>query len=253
MFIREMIGKAEAQIALKRKIRLRRQKYMEETKGVRPSDQEMMDSDEETKEDEDKEMVYPEECRVLDIMKDKYYDAVQFFHDTDDKKQLGLAVKEYQRFCYLYEKMNKYLVFDPSDIEDDIYSRLGEMEKDALSNPKIVREINLIRFRKAGKILEDEDINILNFQMFQYALKIFQKEKKKQMKEEEERKKEEEQRLNPGKQLQTSSGGMTKLILINLAFFLVVAGGIMFASGSSLGELFSSLSYFAAKKKDDSL
>jgi len=28
-------------------------------------------------------------------MKDKYYDAVQFFHDTDDKKQLALAVKEY--------------------------------------------------------------------------------------------------------------------------------------------------------------
>lgn len=46
----------------------------------------MMDSDEESKEEEDKEMVYPEECRVLDIMKDKYYDAVQFFHDTDDKK-----------------------------------------------------------------------------------------------------------------------------------------------------------------------
>ena len=71
------------------------------------------------------------------------------------------------------------------------------------------------------------------------------------MKEEEERKKEEEQRLNPGKQLQTGSGGMTKLVLINLAFFLVVAGGIMFASGSSLFDFFGSLAYFAAKKKDE--
>jgi hypothetical protein len=33
----------------------------------------MCDSDEETKEEE---LIYPEECRVLDIMKDKYYDAV---------------------------------------------------------------------------------------------------------------------------------------------------------------------------------
>ena len=59
--------------------------------------------------------------------------------------------------------MSKYLEFDPQDIEDDIYNRLIESEKDALSNPKIIREINVIRRRKAAKILEDEDVNILNF------------------------------------------------------------------------------------------
>lgn len=59
--------------------------------------------------------------------------------------------------------MSKYLEFDPTDIEEDIYSRLSESDKDALSNPKILKEINAIRRRKAGKILEDEDINILNF------------------------------------------------------------------------------------------
>jgi hypothetical protein len=84
MFVREMISKADAQIALKRKLRLRKKKYMEETKGVSPTDQEMQDSDEENKEEET--LTYPEECRVLDIMKEKYYDAVQFFHDTEDKK-----------------------------------------------------------------------------------------------------------------------------------------------------------------------
>ena len=59
--------------------------------------------------------------------------------------------------------MSKYLEFDPQDIEDDIYNRLIESEKDALSNPKIIREINVIRRRKAAKILEDEDVNRLNF------------------------------------------------------------------------------------------
>ncbi len=54
-------------------------------------------------------------------MKGKYYDAIQFFNDTEDKKQLELAVKEYQKFSYLYEKMSKHLEFDPEDIEDDIY------------------------------------------------------------------------------------------------------------------------------------
>ena len=59
--------------------------------------------------------------------------------------------------------MNKYLVFDPTEIEEDIYQRLNENEKSALSNPKIIKEINVIRRRKAAKILEDEDVNILNF------------------------------------------------------------------------------------------
>lgn len=51
---------------------------IEETKGVAV--------DIEKDSDDEKELEYPEECRVLDIMKDKYYDAIQFFNDTEDKK-----------------------------------------------------------------------------------------------------------------------------------------------------------------------
>ena len=153
---------------MKKRLKLKKQKYQEETKGKVAEDQERNDSD-----SEEVELTYPEECRVLDIMKDKYYDAVQFFHDTDDKKQLALAVKEYQRFCFFYEKMSKYLEFDPTQIEEDVYQRLDEPTRDLLSDPKIIKEINIIRRRKAAKILEDEDVNILNFQMFQYALKLF--------------------------------------------------------------------------------
>lgn len=42
----------------------------------------------ESDDDEKEEDAYtvPEECKVLGIMKEKYYDAVQFFHDTEDKK-----------------------------------------------------------------------------------------------------------------------------------------------------------------------
>lgn len=37
--------------------------------------------------EEDLELPYPEECRVLDIMKVKYEEAIRFFTDTNDKKQ----------------------------------------------------------------------------------------------------------------------------------------------------------------------
>lgn len=118
--------------------------------------------DEQDSEDE-KELEYPEECRILDIMKEKYIDAIAFFYETEDKKQLPLSVKEFQRFCYLYEKMSKYLEFDPEVIEDEVYQRLDESLRLMLSNPKIIREMNIIRVRRAKKILEDDEINMLNF------------------------------------------------------------------------------------------
>jgi hypothetical protein len=80
-------------------------------------------------------MVYPEECKVLDIMQSKYYDAIQFFYDTEDKKQLSLSIKEYQRFSFLYEKMSRYTEFDPTEIEDDIYNRMSEDMKEELCKP----------------------------------------------------------------------------------------------------------------------
>ena len=193
------------------------------------------------------DMSYPEECRVLDIMKDKYYDAVQFFHDTNDKKQLAIAVKEYQRFCYFYEKMSKFLEFDIDDIEEDVYSRLSDRTREKLCDSKVVKQINIIRRRKAKNILEDEDVNVLNFQMFQYALKILHKEKKAKQKIEDAQKKKEEEKQNGGQKTKTTS--MTKLILVNLVFFLVVAGGIMMASGHSIFDLLG-ITYFAAKKDD---
>jgi hypothetical protein len=70
-------------LLLRKKLRLKRQKLLEETK-----DQEKNESDCEDEHHYD----YPEECKVLDIMKEKYYDAVQFFRDTDDSKQLKIAV-----------------------------------------------------------------------------------------------------------------------------------------------------------------
>lgn len=106
-------------------------------------------------------------------------------YDTEDKKQLGIAVKEYQRFSYFYSKMSRYIEFDPQEIEDEIYQRLSDQLKNSLANPKVLREINIIRMRKAQKILEDDEVNILNFQMFQYALKLLHKEKKAKAKAEE--------------------------------------------------------------------
>ena len=62
--------------------------------------------------------------------------------------------------------MSKYTEFDPEEIEEDIYMRLSEEKREQLCRPEVIREMNAIRMKRAGKILEDEDINILNFQMF---------------------------------------------------------------------------------------
>jgi hypothetical protein len=125
------------------------------------------------------DLPYPEECRVLDIMREKYHEAVRFFTDTNDKAQSALAIKEYQKFAYFYhEKMARYLMFDPTSIEEDIYSRLSEDTRDALSDPRVLRQLLIHCRRNAADILEDEEVHILNFQMFQYAMKVFQKEKK---------------------------------------------------------------------------
>ncbi len=156
-----------------------------------------------------------------------------------------MAVKEYQKFSYLYEKMSKHLEFDPEDIEDDIYQRLSDSEKDALSDPKVIKAINLLRHRKAGKILEDEDVNILNFQMFQYSLKLFHKEKKRKLKEEEARK-----AKDSPVETKTKGGSMAKLMLINLLFFLIVGGAILKISGLSIFDLLG-ITFFAAKKRDE--
>ena len=74
--------------------------------------------------------------------------------------------------------MTRYLFFDPTDIEEDIYQRLSEETKESLCDRLIIKQIRAICRRKAEHILEDDEINMLNFQMFQYAMKIFQKEKK---------------------------------------------------------------------------
>ena len=76
---------------------------------------------------------------------------------------MKIGIKEYQRFSYFYEKMSKNLSFDPENIEDDVYKRLPEEYKSHLANPNIVNEINKIRMKRAKKILEDEDVNLLNF------------------------------------------------------------------------------------------
>ena len=125
--------------------------------------------------DQELEKPYPDECRVLDIMKQKYLEAVRFFSDTNDKHQLNIAILEYQLFsAFHHEKMTKYLEFNPLQIEDDVYSRLQEHCKRLLADPLIVRQLLLICRRKAANILEDEDISkTLNFKMFQYAMKIF--------------------------------------------------------------------------------
>lgn len=68
------------------------------------------------------------------------------------------------------------------------------------------------------------------------------------MKREDEEKKRQEGNDAPvGK---TQRAGITRLVLVNLIFFAVVAGGLMLVSGHSLFD-FMGLSFWAAKNKDN--
>jgi len=78
-------------------------------------------------------------------MKEKYFDAIAFFYETEDKAQLKISVKEYQRFSFFYDKMNKYLELDPSNIEEDVYNVLDEETKKGLNNLFVLQEMNKIR------------------------------------------------------------------------------------------------------------
>ena len=53
--------------------------------------------------------------------------------------------------------------FNPDDIEDEIYQRLSEPVRQALANRDVLKEMKIILVRKAGKILENDDMNKLNF------------------------------------------------------------------------------------------
>ena len=143
-------------------MRRRRQKQLEEEKNVE------VNVEPEDKEEEN--LKYPDECRVMDIMKDKYIDAIAFFDQSTaekDKDQVYIAVKEFQMFRSIYhDRMQKYLEFDPDEIEDEVYQRLSENTKKALSNQDVLKELAIINVRRASRILECDEMNRLNFQMF---------------------------------------------------------------------------------------
>jgi hypothetical protein len=65
---------------------MRRLKKLEETGEEEEKGDEMEDEEENDDDDEEIDLPYPEECRVLDIMREKYHEAVRFFTDTNDKK-----------------------------------------------------------------------------------------------------------------------------------------------------------------------
>ena len=95
--------------------------------------------------EEEEELKYPDECRVMDIMKDKYQDAIAFFENATDKDQVYLAVKENQIFRTIYfDNMQKYILFNPTNIEDEIYQRLSEPVRSALSKPEVLKEMRII-------------------------------------------------------------------------------------------------------------
>lgn len=79
-------------------------------------------------------------------------------------------------------------------------------------------------------------------------MKIFQKEKKAEMKKEDEEKKRKEAMDAPVGKTQKSS--IARLVLVNLIFFAVVVGGLMFVSGHSLFD-FLGTSFWAAKSRDE--
>ena len=105
VFVNKLVEKTQTQLDFKRRIQqIKKLKSKaanasasksededeEEEKGMQPESEESS-----PEEEDDISLPYPEECRVLDIMNQKYHEAVRFFTDTNDKKQSELSVKEY--------------------------------------------------------------------------------------------------------------------------------------------------------------
>lgn len=60
----------------------------------------------------------------------------------------------------------KHLEFDPSEIEDEVYSRLDDSVQSSMAKPEVLKEMRIILVRRAGKVLENDQMNSVNFQMF---------------------------------------------------------------------------------------
>jgi hypothetical protein len=75
-------------------------------------------------ESEEQSMEVPQEIKIMQVMKRKYADVVEFFRDTNDLKQLPLAFKEYHHFSKSYQEMMKFMHFNPRHIEFEILNRL---------------------------------------------------------------------------------------------------------------------------------
>ena len=169
------------------------------------------------------EMKVPDECQILYIMRRKYSDLVEHFNDAENKEQLEICRKEYQRFSYVFQKMHRNLVFDPDNIEEQLYLILNEETKSALANREVVAEMNRVRIRQAGDILSDKDVKLLNFQIFEMACELFSKEKAREYEKEEEKKKEMQDRMGASKK-----GGFPYKTVMIINFMILITGAILY-------------------------
>ena len=73
-------------------------------------------------------VAFPDECKVLNIMKEKYVVAINFFFEIGNYDQLYLAIDGNQRFKIFYESLNKLSSFETANIEEAVLQSLTDCQ-----------------------------------------------------------------------------------------------------------------------------
>jgi len=122
-------------------------------------------------------------------MNHKYVKVIEFYLETDKKDQVKLARKEIQGTLEIFQKMRVYLDLDFKNWEENPAMKEclnGFEEYVDLTKPKIIKQLEQEKIKKAKEIFDSGKFNL---EMFQYAVKEYFKKKE----EREKRKKEEEE------------------------------------------------------------
>jgi hypothetical protein len=126
-------------------------------------------------------------------MKKKYRFTLHFFRisqDEEENKKIGIILNEYQTFYKSFWLYSFYYKFSPELIHDDLYAVLSPEVQSYLKNKELTPYLNAVKSSKAKdaffSIISSLTLDAkLNIEMFQYAMKLVNKddERKKHVEE----------------------------------------------------------------------
>jgi len=183
------------------------------------------------------------EDTVLRNMLDKYLTVIDFYQETKDDRQVGLAQKEFLQHKKIYEEFAYFWHFNLEEA-DPQFKALCEKFNVDLSTEKMQKRFKKVLKEKAREIFEAGKFNL---ELFQYVIdehfkaKTDKEEKERKEKEEQEREEKEEREANAPSLMQRLFGERAhakgKALAFFSAFFVLLALGLLTWAYFPLGTL----------------